>query len=292
MRYWKYLFTTLLLVLAVILLAILQTPDSNLHIIACNVGQGDSILITYGSTQILTDGGPDARVLTCLGKYIPFWDREIELAISTHPDADHSTGLVDVFKNYRVDKLIINPIDPGTSVYQALRNVVGGGGTEVINPVAGMKVGMGLIYLDMLSPTDEMLRLLPVKKEGDSFSKYAVSKETNVYSVVYRLNFKKFTALMPGDIPPEISDKLAASWSMGSVDYIKIPHHGSVNGITENLLKVVVPKIAVISVGKNEWGFPKPEILALLEKYNVRILRTDQMGDVEVITDGEKYWIR
>lgn len=292
MKYWKLLFGVLLLILTCIGLAILQYPDRNLHVIACNVGQGDALLVTYGSTQILTDGGPDASVLTCLGKYIPFWDREIELAISTHPDADHSTGLVDVFENYKVDKLIINPIDPGTSVYQALINTAGGGGTGVINVTSGMKVGIGLIYLDILEPTDEMLAKLVVKKEGNSFSKYSILRETNVYSVVYRLNFKKFTALMLGDIPPEVSDKLAGSWSMGSVDYIKVPHHGSVNGITENLLRVTVPKIAVISVGKNDWGFPKPEILALLEKYNVRILRTDQMGDVEVITDGEKYWVK
>jgi competence protein ComEC len=77
-----------------------------------------------------------------------------------------------------------------------------------------------------------------------------------------------------------------------SVDYIKIPHHGSVNGLTENLLKELVPKIGIISVGKNIWGFPRQEILDLLAKYKVKILRTDQMGDVEVITDGKSFWIR
>jgi competence protein ComEC len=83
---------------------------------------------------------------------------------------------------------------------------------------------------------------------------------------------------------------LAGDSSIGPVDYIKVPHHGSKNGLTENLLKVVVPKVAVISVGKNPWGFPHKEVLDLLEKYNVKILRTDKMGDVEIITDGEKIW--
>ena len=97
---------------------------------------------------------------------------------------------------------------------------------------------------------------------------------------------------MPGDIPPEISDRPASGQQIGTVDYIKIPHHGSLNGLTENLLKVSKPKIAVISVGKNSWGFPRPEILDMLNNYGVKILRTDQVGDVEVVTDGTKYWIR
>jgi len=55
-----------------------------------------------------------------------FWDRDIELAISTNLDADHSTGLVDVVKNYKVDEILINPIDSGTSVYEVLKKEVGG----------------------------------------------------------------------------------------------------------------------------------------------------------------------
>jgi competence protein ComEC len=84
---------------------------------------------------------------------------------------------------------------------------------------------------------------------------------------------------------------LAGDSSIGPVDYIKVPHHGSKNGLTENLLKVVVPKVAVISVGKNPWGFPHKEILDLLEKYNVKVLRTDEKEDVIISTDGNKWWI-
>jgi beta-lactamase superfamily II metal-dependent hydrolase len=72
MKHWKYIFSVMILVLAAVTIAIFQIPDRNLHIIACNVGQGDAILITYGSTQILTDGGPYNSVLNCLGRYMPF----------------------------------------------------------------------------------------------------------------------------------------------------------------------------------------------------------------------------
>lgn len=294
MRFWKYTFSVLLLILAAVMLAVLQYPDRNLHIIACNVGQGDAILATYGSTQILTDGGPDKSVLDCLGKYMPFWDRKIELVISTHSDLDHITGLVSVLTAYKVDKILINPIDPGTSTYQVLVSEVGGRGIDVINPSAGMKLGIGLIYLDVVSPLENLAsqntKLRVIGTEEDKLSRFSVFDEANLYSIAYILSFKSFEAFMAGDIPSEVSDKLAAGWEEDSVDYIKIPHHGSTNGLTQNLLEKIMPKIGIISVGRNSWGHPKQEILDLLSKYNTGVYRTDQAGNIEVVSDGEKYW--
>lgn len=291
MKVWKYTFFILGLVLAAIAIAIVQFPDANLHIIACDVGQGDAILVTYGSTQILTDGGPDNSVLDCLGRYMPFWDREIELVISSHPDSDHSTGLVSVLQDYKVDKLLINPIDSGTQVYQALKNAVGGGGVDVANPVSGTKLRLGLIYLDIVSPSQELFSQLTPKNTNDALSRYEAGKDTNLYSIAYILSFKNFSGLFTGDIPPKISDQLAVNPKIGSVNYIKIPHHGSVNGLTQSLLEKTNPDVAVISLGKNPWGFPKNEILEMLSKHNVEVLRTDQVGDIIFSTDGDKYWI-
>lgn len=271
MKIWNYIFGLLLLTLSGIAIATFQLPDDNLHVIACDVGQGDAILVIYKNIQILTDGGPDNKVVSCLGKYLPFWDRNIELIISTHPDADHSTGLVDVVRKYNVGSIVINPADPGTETIRVLEKEVGSRGVGVINPAHEMTLGVGLIHLDILSRFDPLI------------------KDTNANSVVYKLEFGRFSALFPGDIPQNVSDSL--SGAVGPVNYIKIPHHGSKNGVTENLLRALEPKIAVISVGKkNPWGFPSPEILAMLEKYNVKVLRTDEMGDVEVVTDGEKIW--
>lgn len=279
MKYWKYIFLFLTLALAALIAALFQLPDEKLHIVACDVGQGDAILIYYKNIQILTDGGPDNKVLACLGSRMPFWDRRIELVVSTHPDADHSTGLLDVIKKYNVGKILIGPKDPGTQVYEALRNEVGGRGVDVINPVRGMELGIDLIRLDILSDFDSL------------------NPDTNFNSIVYRLRFGGFAGLFLADIPPAVSEDLAGR--LGPVNYIKIPHHGSANGLTENLLKAVVPGgassslLGIISVGrKNIWGFPSPKTIEILEKYGVQILRTDLNGDVEVATDGKKYWTR
>jgi competence protein ComEC len=271
-RTYRYIIQLLVLVIAGVVIAITQLPDDNLHIIACNVGQGDAILVTYKNIQILTDGGPDSSVLDCLGKYIPFWDRDIELVILSHPDADHLTGLVDVIKRYNVDSILKNPTEVSTEIQRLLENAVGGRGVRVIEPDINMSFRLDLIYLDIVSEYD------------------FTNADTNYNSIVYKLKFKAFSGLFMGDIPPEVSDKLAEQ--METVNYIKVPHHGSRNGMTKNLLKVLVPKVAVISVSaKNPWGFPSNEILQMLKDYNnVEVLRTDLMGDVEVISDGERIW--
>lgn len=291
MQIWKYIYGILVLCLLVVIIALFQLPDSNLHIVACDVGQGDAILITYKNIQILTDGGPDSKVLNCLGRHSPFWDRKIELIVSTHPDADHSTGLVDVIKRYNVDKILINPVDPGTDIYRLLGNTVGSHGVVVINPKQGMGLRLDVIHLDIVSPTEDMFSKLTIKQSGDNLAEYTIGKVTNLYSIVYRLSFKKFSGLFPGDIPKEMSDSISRAPAVQGVNYIKIPHHGSVNGLTLNLLKAADPRVAEISVGaKNIWGFPAPSILQMLKDNNVVVLRTDLMGDAEVITDGEKIW--
>jgi competence protein ComEC len=298
MRFWKYTYFILLLVLSLIIIALFQLPDANLHIIACDVGQGDAILITYKNIQILTDGGPDNKVLNCLGRYIPFYDRQIEMVILTHPDADHSTGLIEVIKRYKVNKILINSIDSGTPVYGLLQKVVKERGVGVVNPVSSLSIGISLIHLDILNPTDELFNRLTVIDESSKTGKYLVIKEANLYSIVYKFSFKKFSGLFLGDIPPAISDSLAVQRLSGSINYIKVPHHGSSNGLTQNLLEKIkgfggFGTVGVISVGKdNLWGFPAPEIIKMLSDKDIKILRTDQMGDASYVTDGEKWWIK
>lgn len=276
MKIWKYLLGLLTSTLLLLTIAVFQLPDSNFHIIACDVGQGDAILVTYKNIQILTDGGPDNKVLDCLSRHIPFWDKQIELVVMTHPDSDHSKGLIDVIKRYNIHQIVFKPVDSGTQVYKALENEVGSKGVRVIDPDSSIRLRLDLIYLDILHPT-----------------KGFENKKTNNHSIVSLLKYKEFEALLTGDIEDSVSDLVSGSWTNGSIEYIKVPHHGSKNGMSENLLKAFMPKVAVISVGKdNRYGHPYKEVLEMLEKYEVRIFRTDEMGDVEIVTDGVRYWIK
>lgn len=246
--------------------------DDNLHIIACDVGQGDSILIQRGNNQILIDGGPDKSVLDCLGRHMPFFDNKIEMVILTHPQADHYGGLIDVFKQYKVGLFGEYNTISSNKGYEVLKNTVGGLGIPASHIAKGTEIHVGLIHLDILQPDDGIN-----------------SKNVNDDGVVSLLKYGNFEALFTADVENEISDQLSKMPQIKNLEYIKVNHHGSRNGLSENLLKAVMPKYAVISSAKkNSYGHPHKEILDLLNKYNVSILRTDQLGDIEVVTDGYK----
>ena len=110
MGFWKYTFGIVGLGFLALFLAGFSASDEKLHLIACDVGQEDAILVVYKGNQILIDGGPDRRVLDCLVKYIPFWDKKIELVILTHPQDDHYGGLIEVFRSYEVGTFVANKL--------------------------------------------------------------------------------------------------------------------------------------------------------------------------------------
>lgn len=266
----RFIIFVLTLILFSIWLSVFTT-DIRLKVIACDVGQGDAILIQKNTDQILIDGGPNSKVLDCLGKYMPFWDREIELLILTHPDKDHSGGVVDVNRLYRIQNLLTNDLNNplfSTDIVRVIQKEVGGKGVNLIYPSDTKGIRLGMIYLDILHP-------------GVNFH----NNKTNNYSIVTLLKYDDFEALFTGDIEDEISDEIAKRLEGVDIDYIKTPHHGSKNGLSENLLRATNPEVAVISVGKNSYGHPSREVLDLLTKYNIQVKRTDQNGDVVEVAD-------
>lgn len=122
----RTIFSIMFLVLCTAVLAVLSIGSDNLKIVACDVGQGDAILMTRKDIQILIDGGPDRKVLECLDKNMPFWDRNIEVVILTHPQKDHYMGLIDVFETYQVVYFIANSLDVSSYEYGVLKDKVGG----------------------------------------------------------------------------------------------------------------------------------------------------------------------
>ena len=125
MKTWRYLILLEVLILASILIGFISFDNRKLRLIACDIGQGDAILVTYGNNQILTDGGPNNRVLDCLSEFMPFWDRKIELVVLTHPDKDHFAGLIDVFKRYEVGSFLTTKAKSSSQEYRLLESIVG-----------------------------------------------------------------------------------------------------------------------------------------------------------------------
>ncbi len=237
-------------------LVIFSWPDKRLHLIFCDVGQGDAVLITYGQTQILIDGGPDNKVLSCLSEYLPFWDRQLEAVFLTHPDTDHLNGLLTVFQRYQVKYFFSNFKIEGIMKAKSLQK--------------GDKVKIGLL---------QFLTLWPDSKE-------IPSKDINENSLVLEMVFGKFKVFLPGDITQKIEEKI----DINSVDILKVAHHGSKNSTGENLLDKIKPQLAVISVGENRFGHPAEETLERLLKSQIKVLRTDEQQDIEIVSDGLEWY--
>ena len=90
-----------------------------------DVGQGDAIFIqAENGNQVLLDGGPNKAVLNQLAKVMPFYDRSIDMLISSHPHQDHIAGLIEVLKRYEVGSAIESGTVVNTPEYQEWENLL------------------------------------------------------------------------------------------------------------------------------------------------------------------------
>lgn len=294
---WRYLFIFLTASVILVFLASFSLADSRLHVVFCNVGQGDAALISRGQTQILIDGGPDSSVLSCLSKHMPFWDREIEVVTMTHPQDDHYGGLIDVMRRYKVGLFLAPPLDNDTQGFKTLKREVENRKIRVMNPKTGDVLRNGLIKIDTIWPEKEWLADNlggnPPAGGGGVLGAATSKVDLNEFSIIQKVSFGDFNALFTGDIEPPAED-LMAQYLKGRVEVLKVPHHGSKNGLDKVLLDAAKPKLAVISVGKkNRYGHPHKEALKLLGKMGgIRVLRTDLDGEVEIVTDGKKWGVK
>lgn len=247
------------------------------------MGQGDATLITNGNFQMLIDGGPNNRVLSCLGKYIPFWDRNIEVVVLTHPDSDHYVGLIEVFRRYNVINFLGTEVNKDNASYQEFKKAVFAENTNIKLVRAEDTIKYGSLNAEVLSPDKDRLALMEDTKVLGSMN--IDDSESNSYSVVMEISYGNFEALITGDLTPAYADALVQKSKVSEVEYLQVPHHGSKNGLTQNFLEKASPEIAVISAGKNNrYGHPHEEILKILAGY--KVLGTYDYGDIIVESDG------
>lgn len=242
-----------------------------------DVGQGDSIFIeSPKGHQILIDGGPGSAILEKIGKEMPFWDRTIDLIILTHPERDHLAGLLEVLKRYKVENILWTGIVRDTQEFKEWEKAIEEERANVKISQSGQKITVlpGKLYIEILYPAENL--------EGQEL------KNSNNTSIVSRLAFNENSFLFTGDIQKSTEKKLAEGETNLDSDVLKISHHGSKTSSSKEFIEKVLPEIAVISAGKgNSYGHPHQEVLDILGSYGIRILRTDQAGDIKIISDGE-----
>jgi competence protein ComEC len=270
----------LLAVFSLFLYEILAFYDGRLHLVFCDVGQGDAIFIrTPQGVDILVDGGPDERVLGCLEKHMPFWDRQIELVFLSHPHLDHFGGLIPVLRRYKIASFNTEGVSSDSQSFRMLSSLLSKKKVSQRNLVAGDRFVVGNeLVISVLWPSREYLQGLPQSSDTAS------SLDKNSFSLVQLIKFKNHTILLTGDIQSDILNNSLRQLSNTSIEVLKIPHHGSKTGVDEDTFNIAKPGFAVISVGKkNRYGHPAPDVLSLLSKFHIPYKRTDFDGEVEIV---------
>jgi competence protein ComEC len=256
-------------------------PDGRLHLYVLDVGQGDAVLLrTPQGRVILVDGGPDPLLLTSrLGQFLPFWRREIDLVVATHADGDHLSGLIPVLERYRVRRVLESPTMSANALVDAWRQATDQAQLQPAVAVRGMRVTMG---------TDGAIEVLhpPADRGGPT-------RSDNAQSVALRVTMGRFRVLLTADVDADVEREWLAAQLPVQATILKVAHHGARSATSDAFVAAVNPQVAVISVGaENRFGHPSQDVLQRLEMAGALVLRTDELGTVELITDGERLWVK
>jgi competence protein ComEC len=263
--------------------------DGKLHVVACDVGQGDGIFIrTPGGSDILVDGGPDDSILNCLSRHMPFWDRTIELMVLSHPHADHLSGLISVLQRYTVMHYVTEKVENKTAASQRLQDGLAAQKLTAKYLLSGDRIDFAdKTELLTVWPTAQWMNTLQLQ-DGKNLSAEGSSLDVNGFCLIQLLSYGDFKLLLTGDAGSVAEDKIAAE--VGHIDVLKVPHHGSKTGMSDYFLTQINPSLAIISVGaNNRYGHPAKVALDLLKNHNIKTFRTDRDGEVEVVSDGKTF---
>ena len=235
-----------------------------------DVGQGDCILVQVNNKNLLIDSGTSDSKEKVI-RYLKNNNvSRLDYVIATHPHDDHIGGMASVIKSFEVGEFYAPKVTSTTLAFQDL--VV-----ALKNKNLKIKIAKPDVSLDV-GPYTSCVILAPNK---------STYKDINNYSSAIKISYKNSTYLFTGDIETLSEQELLNKDYDLKCDVLKVPHHGSNSSTSENFLKRVCPKFAVISCGiNNSYGHPSKETTDKLKNINCTTYRTDLNGTVILVSDG------
>ncbi len=250
------------------------------EVVFIDVGQGDAIFIKLPFNRgnyLIDTGGKIVFPMESWQKQrrtyntgddviIPFLKSKgvhhLDKLILTHADADHTGSATELIRNFKV------------------REVVIGTGSETF-------------YRDKDSIKWALSKNIPISrlKKGDSWyvgeakfyilHPYQKNEDANDGSIVLFAEMGGLSWLFTGDASESIEKELMRTYPQLRVDILKVGHHGSKTSSSPDFLEQIKPKVAVISVGKdNRYGHPHRQVVEALEEREISVVRTDSDGAV------------
>lgn len=248
-----------------VLVLMIMTWVPNQQLTFLDVGQGDAIAIGGKNGMIFIDGGSTSKKDVHRYQLLPYLKYmgcdKIDMAIITHTDSDHYSGLLELMKLGKVSYLGMPDIAKDEA-YLKIEKVAKESGTQLFYLSEGRNIIGKDINLQVLHPSKDS------------------SLEKNAASIVLNGRIYGKSILLTGDIEKEGEEELISE-SLNQVDILKVAHHGSKYSTYEELLQKVKPQIGVISCGlDNLYGHPHSETLSRLKDYHTNVYRTDLQGAI------------
>lgn len=272
------------LVLSVLMLVIrIHAP---LTVTMIDVGQGDCHLMRFpdGMTMMIDCGSSDVRDVARY-RVVPYLRSEgierIDYAVVTHYDDDHINGYREMLSDgerlgVNIGAFILPDIETEDEKCLTYVKQAAECGVSIIEIHAGESFDIGGVHFRCLNPA-----------EGVSY------EDSNAASVCLEIRYKGFLALYTGDVQGAGEDILMRGIEKDEYTLLKCAHHGSRYSTPEELLRIIRPKMTLISAGMgNSYGHPHGELLQRLSEVGSRIYVTADTGAVTLETNGEKLKIK
>ncbi|HEY2207103.1 MAG TPA: ComEC/Rec2 family competence protein [Pseudonocardia sp.] len=247
-------------------------PAAGWAVVACDVGQGDAIVLATGrpGQAVLVDTGTEVGAVDgCLSR---LGVHALSLVVLSHLHADHVGGLAAAMGGRSVGAVAVGPVHLPSWTFEQVRRTALGRGVPLVGLGAGQRLAWPALGLDVLGPAGTQGGLDP--DDGT---------DVNNTSLVLRAVTSAGTVLLTGDAELLAQASLLTGGIDLRADVLKIPHHGS-RYTSPAFLSAVHPRLALVSVGAgNSYGHPNAGLLDGVRSSGALVRRTDQSGDVAVL---------
>ncbi len=242
-----------------------------LKIIVGDIGKADFIVLSCEDEHMIIDCGYKKSYDYVESVLNDLKITNLKYAVGTHPDKDHIGAMAKLIKNFSVGELYISPHNNGSGEYEKMVERAEEKNVPIHFAAVGDVLTLGRATLTTYSPDGGILSL----------------KDDNESSVVQMLSYGDFKMLFMADGQLICESMLLSSGLDLSADVIKIAHHGSNKSSTENFLKAVGAKYAVISAGEDDGEvYPSDAVCEKIQDLGMEIYRTDRDGGIVLTTDG------
>lgn len=252
-----------------------QSEQGTMYVNFIDVGQGNCTLVTLGDEAILVDSGEVGMAQSVISYIKNLGITELDCVIATHPHTDHMGAMTKLLYEFEIGDFITPEIPediiPTTKTYEKFLTAVSDNAENVIAAEPGQTYSYGEMTLEIFAPLSDY-------------------DDLNDMSVVSRISYGETSVMFTGDATAEVEKDLLSKNIDYSADLLNVGHHGSKTSSSEEWLRAVNPKYAVICCGmNNDYGHPHAAVTDRLEKFGVKYYRTDLLGSIVFASDSKEF---